>query len=185
MTSKLGRRTTMKAAGLLALVGLASTSGSGGREVRRQPARGRDGALERDDFTVEIGGEEVPGWRDVTLPGHSTEEGEYREGDEPDHERRIWGETTYDDLEMERGLYPGDTRLHDWRQDVVEGRVDEGRKELSVTLLDGQGNPQFRWAFEGAWVKEYDPPELDASADGEVATESITVAYDEMIRTEA
>jgi len=33
-------------------------------------------------------------------------------------------------------------------------------------------------------VKDYDPPELDASADGDVATESITVAFDKMIRTE-
>lgn len=175
----------MKAAGLLALVGLASTSGSGNRQVRRQQARGRDGALERDDFTVAIEGEAVAGWRDVTLPGHSTEEGEYEEGDEPPHERRTWGETTYDDLEMERGIYPGDTRLHDWRQAVVQGRVDEGRKELSVTLLDARGEPAFQWTFEGAWKKGYDPPELDASADGEVATESITVAYDRMIRTEA
>lgn len=185
MTSKLGRRTAMKAAGLLTLVGLASTSGNGHREARRQRSRGRDGPLERDDFTVEIEGEDVPGWQSVTIPGSSTEEGEYREGNDPDHEKKVWGQTTYDDLEMERGVYPGDTRLHDWHRAVVEGRTDDGRKELSVTLLDGQGDPQFRWAFEGAWIKEYDPPELDASADGEVATESVTIAYDRMVRTEA
>lgn len=184
MTPKIGRRTAMKVTGLLTLVGLASTSGSGHREVRRQPARGRDGPLERDDFTVAIEGETVPGWQSVTIPGVATEQGEYREGDDTDHERKTWGRTTYDDLEMERGVYPGDTRLHDWHRAVLEGRTDHGRKELSVTLLDPQGDPQFRWAFEGAWIAEYDPPELDASADGEVATESVTIAYDKMERTE-
>jgi phage tail-like protein len=136
-------------------------------------------------FKVEIDDVEVPGWRSVTIPGSSTEKGEYREGDEPDYERQLWGQTTFDDLEMERGVKPGDTAIFDWRQSVMEGRVDEGRKELAVVLMDEEGQPRIRWEFQEAWVKDYDPPELDASADGDVATESITVAFDKMVRTEA
>jgi phage tail-like protein len=136
-------------------------------------------------FKVEIDDVEVPGWRSVTIPGSSTEQGEYREGDEPDYEKKIWGQTTFDDLEMERGVQPDDTAIFDWRQDVIEGRVDDGRKEVAVILMDEEGQPQIRWEFQEAWVKDYDPPELDASADGNVATESITVAYDKMVRTEA
>ena len=135
-------------------------------------------------FKVEIDEVEVPGWRTVTIPGSSTEEGQYREGDEPDYEKKLWGQTTFDDLEMERGVQPGDTRIYDWRQDIIEGRVDEGRKELAVVLLDEEGEDQIRWEFVNAWVKDYDPPELDASADGDVATESISVAFDKMKREE-
>lgn len=136
-------------------------------------------------FKVEIDDVEVPGWRTVTIPSSSTEQGEYREGDDPDYEKQIWGQTSFDDLEMERGVQPGDTAVFDWRQAVMEGRVDEGRKEVAVVLMDEEGSPQIRWEFQQAWVKDYDPPELDASADGDVATESITVAFDKMIRTEA
>lgn len=136
-------------------------------------------------FKVEIDEVEVPGWRSVTIPSRSTEKGEYRNGNEPDHEKKIWGQTTYDDLEMERGVQPGDTKIHDWHLDVVNGKVDDGRKELAVILLDEQGDPQIRWEFQDAWISNYDPPDLDASADGDVATESVTVAYDKMERSEA
>jgi phage tail-like protein len=145
----------------------------------------RHGPMRTGRFKVEIDDVEVPGWRSVTIPGSSTEQGEYREGDEPDYEKKIWGQTTFDDLEMERGVQPDDTAIFDWRQDVIEGRVDDGRKEVAVILMDEEGQPQIRWEFQEAWVKDYDPPELDASADGNVATESITVAYDKMVRTEA
>ena len=62
------------------------------------------------------------------------------------------------------------------------GNLDEGRKELAVVLMDEEGADQIRWEFENAWVKDYEPPVLDASADGDVATESITVAFDMMTR---
>ncbi len=186
MDTKLGRRTAMKAAGLLAMAGIASTPSAGARgEEVGQWGRPRGGALENDNFTVEIKGEETEGWREVTLPGTTTEEGEYQEGEDPDAVKQFWGQTTFDDLEMERGLIPGDTRLFDWRESVRMGDVDKGRKKLSIILNGGRNNPEIRWEFEGAWIKEYDPPDLDASADGDVATESITVAYDKMVRTEA
>lgn len=169
----------MKAAGLVTLLGLASTS-SGATQPQRETQRG-DRSLRADNFTVAIDEVEVPGWREVQLPSSSTEEGEYGGGDD---ERKTWGQTTFDDLEMERGVQPGDTRIVDWREAVRMGNVDEGRKEIAVVLMDQRGEPQIRWEFTGAWIKEYDPPELDASADGDVATESITVAFDRMVREE-
>ena len=144
----------------------------------------RHGPVRTGRFRVEIDEVEVPGWRSVTIPSSSTEQGEYREGNEPDYEKKLWGQTTFDDLEMERGVQPGDTAIFDWRQDVIEGRVDNGRKEIAVTLMDEEGQAQIRWEFTNAWIKDYDPPDLDASADGDVATESITVAFDKMVRAE-
>lgn len=144
----------------------------------------RHAPLRTGRFKVEIDEVEVPGWQSVTVPSSTTEQGTYREGDEPDHERKVWGQTTYDDLEMERGVQPGDTAIYDWRQSVIQGQVDSGRKQVAITLLDEEGNPQIRWELQGAWPKEYSPPELDASADGDVATESITVAYEKFERAE-
>ena len=144
----------------------------------------RHGPMRTGRFKVEIDEVEVPGWRTVTIPSSSTESGEYREGDEPDYEKKIWGQTKFDDLEMERGVQPGDTRIFDWREEVRMGNLDEGRKEVAVVLMDEEGQPQIRWEFQGAWVKDYNPPELDAGADGDVATESITVAFDKMTRNE-
>jgi len=71
-------------------------------------------------FKVYMDDLEVPGWRTVTIPPSRTEQGEYRDG-EGDRERRLWGRTTYDDLTMERGVPPGDTTLHDWREQIRAG----------------------------------------------------------------
>jgi len=171
----------MKAAGSITLLNVAASTPVG--------AADRHGPTHTGRFRVEIDGVEVPGWRWVRIPSSSTEAGEYREGDDPDHEKKIWGSTTFGDLEMERGVQPGDRTIFDWREQVRTGNLDEGRKEVAVVLMgeerDGRrrrvGDPEIRWEFEGAWIKEYHPPELDASADGDVATESIVVAFDTMI----
>lgn len=182
----------MQAMGTAGVLGLAS--GSAGAETDADSTAvattpDRNGPVRTGRFVVEIDDVEVPGWRSVTIPSRSTEQGEYREGNDADYEKKVWGRTTFDDLEMERGVRREDPdRLYEWHEAVRRGDVDAGRKEITVVLLDGQGGnaePLIEWRFEGAWIREYDPPELDATADGDVATESITVAFDEMIRTEA
>ena len=142
----------------------------------------RHGPMRTGRFTVEIDDVGVAGWRRVTLPSSHTEAGEYREADEPDYEKKLWGQTTFAPLSMERGVQPGDTRIFDWREEVRMGDLDSGRKEVAVTLLDEEGEPQIRWTFENAWISDYDPPELDASADAEIAMESIVVKFEKMTR---
>lgn len=137
------------------------------------------GPMRTGQFAVEIDGAEVGGWQRVTIPGRSVEQDSYRESD-----RVLWGQTTFDDLEMERGVQPGATELHDWIKDVQAGKADAGRKEIAVKLRDEEGQTRLQWTFQDAWIKSYDPPELDASADGDMATESATVAFDRMKREE-
>lgn len=143
----------------------------------------RHGPLRTGRFEVQIDDVEVKGWQSVTIPSSSTEKGEYREGDEGTETKGLEFPGRDLDLQMERGVQLGDTRLFDWRKEVIRGR-DGGRKEITVVLQDDSGELVMRWSFEGAQIKDYDPPELDASADGDVATESITVAYDRMVREE-
>ena len=144
----------------------------------------RHGPQRTGRFQVEIEGIDWTGWRKVVIPSSSTEQGEYRDGDGPDQEREIWGETIVADLEMERGVQPGDTRIFDWREEIRQGNVDEGLKKVAVILQDEEGEGQLRWEFENAWIKYYDPPTLDASEDDGVATERITVAFERMTREE-
>jgi phage tail-like protein len=132
-------------------------------------------------FEVEIDGVELPGFRTVNLPTRRSQESDYREGGGA---KKTWGQPTFDDLSMERGLAPEENQLHDWRLALEQGRADEGRKEIGVKLLNEEGEPKIRWTFTDAWPTEYDPPNLDASADGEIATESITIAFDRMKRDE-
>lgn len=150
----------------------------------KRPEADRHGPMKTGRFEVQIDDVEVAGWQEVTIPGISVEQGEYREGNDAEYEKKVWGEVTYDDLEMERGFDPSATELHDWIKDIEAGNADSGRKEIAVVLQNENGESKIRWEFQKAWITDYNPPQLDASADGEVATESITVAFDKMIRKE-
>lgn len=174
----------------------------------------RHGPMRTGRFKVEVDGEAVPGWHSVTIPnglarGHPVTivdpEAARRLDPAPSAARRldpapsaarrldpasvepgteIWGQTTVGSVEMERGVQPGDTRIVQWREQVRSRDADEGPEEVAVVLIDEEGEPRIRWTFEGAWIEDYDPPELDASADGDVATEAVALAYDKMVRTE-
>ena len=134
----------------------------------------RHGPMRTGLFKVEIDGVEVPGWQYVNIPAISTE---------PDGGG--WGETTRQDLEAGRGMAPGDTQLHDWNEAVIEGDEEDGLKTFVVILMDEEGAPQVEWTFEEAWITYYQPPQLDATADGQIAMERISLAYESMDRQEA
>jgi len=137
------------------------------------------GPMRTGRFVVEIDDVAVPGWRSVAIPSRFTEEDEYQEGDSGGS-----GQSAIAHPDMARAVKPDDTTLHDWAEAVRQGDVEEGRKEISIVLLDENGETQAEWELQKAWIATYDPPELDASADGDVATESITVAFDKMVRKE-
>lgn len=174
MEPTLSRRTVLKTAGALTIVSAGSSHASASAMTDRH------GPVRTGRFKVEVDDVEIPGWRYVTIPSSSTEAGEYREGGEPDWEKKIWGQTTFDDLEMERGIKPGDSALYDWREAVRMGDVDDGRKDVRITLLDEEGSPQIRWEFQDAWIRDYEPPTLDAGAN-DVSTETATFAFDTMV----
>lgn len=165
-------------------------------------------------FVVEFDDDKVAGWKTVTIPSVSIEEGTYREGnDTKEEEKKQQGkqkesgeevveddkkvevtpkpyrrqavfEETEGDLVMERGCKPGDTLIFDWEMDANQGN-EGGKKHVAVTLMLKNGDPIARWEFEGAKPVNYEPPDLDSSADGDVATESITITFDRMKRKEA
>lgn len=140
----------------------------------------RHGPMRTGRFKVEIDNVEVAGWQTVIIPGISVETTTYREGNDPDYEQNTWGQPSYDDLEMVRTMT--DTTVYDWRKNVVEGKVEEGRKNVKVTLQNEEGGDEIRWEFTNAFIKEYQPPELDASTDGEVPKESMTLVFEDMLR---
>ncbi|WP_254822942.1 phage tail protein [Haloglomus halophilum] len=145
----------------------------------------RHGPLRTGRFVVEIDGVQVDGFQVVDLPARSTKETEYREGSDPDHQRKLAGGTEYEDLTMERGAKKNDASLYEWRRSIDQGKMEEGRKDLAVVLQDENGEAAIRWEFTNAWPKRYDPPTLDATAEGGgVATESVTIVFDEMQRPE-
>lgn len=161
---------------------MATTQESDGTEQPDDETDETEG-MSAGTFVVEFDGEQVDGWQAVSIPSVSVEHEEYREGGEDAEERTVAGQPTYDDLEMEREMI--NPRFHNWMQAIIEGRMEEATKDVRITVQPADREQgATRWEFTQCWPKNYDPPDLDASADGEVSTESLTVAFDKMIRAE-
>jgi phage tail-like protein len=143
------------------------------------------GPIRTERFEVDIADIDATGFKRVDLPSHSTQMNEYREGNDPVWSRRLWGQTQYEDLTMVRGAKKGDMSLYDWRKMVVDGKMEEARKDIAISILNSVGEATLRYEFVDAWPKEYQPPSLDATGGGnDVATETIIVSYNEMDRVE-
>ena len=179
MNSEFRRRTVLKGAGAITLLSLGASAGSGAQtEVR--PAGDRQNPMTTGRFEVRLDDVEVQGWDAVTIPKTTVEQATYREGTNPDQQQQLFEETTSDDLRMRRVFVSGDTQIRDWQDAVIEGRVSEGRKTVTIELMDQEGRPQVRWVFEDAWVRASDPITLSPSQEGGPAMESISVAFENM-----
>jgi phage tail-like protein len=126
-------------------------------------------ALRRDErdpyrnflFKVEIDGITQGGFSEVTGFDSTTDVIEYREGDEVTTPRKGPGLTKYGDITLKWGLT--DSReLWDWRQRVIDGKIE--RKNVSILVLDDEGNEKVRWQCIRAWPNKMDP--LDFNAKG-------------------
>jgi len=153
------------------------------RDAINAPAR-----TTRFEVELELDGGEVQGWKEIQLPEVSTEEVSYREGNEQvAYDHPLWGRHEYSNLTMIRGAKTGETMLWDWRQKVIDGNIDEARKDIAVTIFDVANSASLlRYEFEGAWPVNYSPPTLDASAVGgesALAEEEIEIAYEKYERT--
>lgn len=110
-------------------------------------------------FKVEIDGITQGGFSEVTGFDSTTDVIEYREGDEVPTPRKGPGLTKYGDIVLKWGLT--DSReLWDWRQRVIEGKIE--RKNVSILVLDDEGNEKIRWQCVRAWPSKVDPLDLNA-----------------------
>lgn len=184
LSSMIKRRAVMEATGAAALLGAASGTGSAAGGNRNEPVAQSDQPEKQQfgRFKVEIDDVVVAGWKTVNIPSISIEQDGYNSGN---NEKKVLGQPTYDDLEMERGIKPGNKTIWNWVNDIRQGKLDGARKEIAVSVMDEKGTAQTRWEFTNCWPKNYDPPDLDASAaDVNIATESLTLAFDKMIRAQ-
>lgn len=193
MLPDIDRRNLLKAVGVAGIASTLSTSASA-ESTNPRSLPDRRGPIRKSRFSVQIEDVQVPGWFRVELPAQRLATTEYREGHEPEQDRQLWGRTEYDDLTMVRGVEPATAgnsvipgegapagmKLFDWFKKARQGKLAEARKKVTVQVFNEsgpQGAPVAKWVFEKAWPKEYSPPDLDASARGEIAMEELTLDY--------
>jgi len=134
-------------------------------------------------YEVEINGFVRAGFSKVTGLNETTEVVEYREGGENETPRKLPGQTTYDNIVLERGM-SNDSDFINWRKqifdvDQAEGNQgnDEFRKTVTIYLKNKAGTRVKKWVVKKAWPAEKGNPDLDAMAN-DPAIETLTLAHE-------
>lgn len=96
------------------------------------------------------------------------------EGGVNDHEHMLAGRTKYPNLVLKRGITNSDA-LWKWYQDGLHDGIVR-RENLSILLLDREGNTIRRWNVQGAFPIKWNGPSFNVS-NSQVAVESIELAH--------
>lgn len=94
--------------------------------------------------------------------------------------KKMIGPTKYGDVTLKRGM-TDDTQLYDWMVQVVEGQLDQARRNGSIVQYDTQYNEINRWNFVNGWPSKWEAPSHKANAN-EVAVETVTLTVERIER---
>lgn len=132
-------------------------------------------------FRVKWDGRTVAGINSVSALTRTTETVNNREGGDPATPRIMPTTSTFGEITLERGVTL-DEEFEQWAN-LVYDTSGEGpeislagfRKNITIELLDEQGNAARAYNVFGCWVSEYQAlPDLDAS-DNSVAIERMVL----------
>lgn len=140
-----------------------------------QPYSGDENPYSQYNFEVQVDGETVAGFAEVSGITMQLETVQYQEGGVNDHVHTLPGTFAHANLVMQRGM-TRDATFWEWIQDVMSGNVT--RKNIVVTLQEGyRTSSAWGWEFEGAYPTMWRGPDL-VSTDRGMAIESIELTYD-------
>lgn len=64
----------------------------------------------------------------------------------------------------------------EWRKQVIDGKMEEARRECSIVMYDPTGAEVVRYNLKDAWISKWKGPDLDADNSG-VALEEVTIVH--------
>jgi len=124
-------------------------------------------------FKVEIQTFGVIGFSSVSGLKEQTEIVEYREGTDRSTPRKLFGQTTFDNVVCENGL-TNDVRLLTWRRDIFDptkgqnlgaegaglGGAGGLRRLVTITLGDYHERGTWEWVLRDAWPATWEVSDL-------------------------
>ncbi len=132
-------------------------------------------------FSVEIDGIINARFQEVGGIDATIDVTEYREGGDSLGMRKFPGPTKHSNLSFKRG-FTDDLRIYTWFEDVMTGRTEKIRKNISVLQIDMAGKEVFRWNLFQAFPVKYTAPAFNAKGN-ELAIETLEVAYERLERS--
>ena len=130
------------------------------------------------NFLVEMDGITQAGFQECAGLDTQTDSIDYREGSDPNHQRKLPGLNKFSPITLKRGITDS-PELWNWRQSVVDGKIQ--RKNGSVILLDDTGSEKLRWNFTEAWPSKWTGPAFNAATSA-IAVETLEITLEEVKR---
>jgi phage tail-like protein len=131
-------------------------------------------------FLVEIDGVTNARFQEVGGLDATIDVTEYREGGDLLGSRKFPGQTKHSNLSLKRG-YTTDATLYTWFEDVMTGRTETIRRNISVVQIDMAGQEVFRWNLFQAFPVKYTAPAYNAKGN-DLSIETLEVAYERIER---
>jgi phage tail-like protein len=130
-------------------------------------------------FRVQIGGITKAGFREVSGLDAGTDAVDYREGDGTTI-RKLAGLQKFSSITLKRGI-TDDMDMWKWRQQVIDGKMTDARKNGQVIVLDDEGKEAAEWTFTDGWPTKYTGPTFNATA-SEVAIDTLEIVHEGLKR---
>jgi phage tail-like protein len=127
-------------------------------------------------FAVQIDGLAEARFTECTLPALEVEVEEQKEGGFNSGTHLLPGRVRKGTLTLKRGVATASDLLR-WYAEVMQGELGKARRQVSVILLDSEGQPVMRWDFTGAYPNKWSGPELNAGSTT-IAIESLELSYE-------
>lgn len=94
--------------------------------------------------------------------------------------QKIPGRLAWTDVTLKRGV-TSNVDVWSWRQQVVEGSVDDARTNCSIVAYNQANEEIARWNLDNAWPSKVTGPEMDAGST-DYMVEEITIVHEGMSR---
>ncbi len=132
-------------------------------------------------FRIEFQSVTAGGFAECSGLQVETEVEEHREGGLNEFSHKLPKGAKYGNIILKRGLIDSD-ELWKWNQNVIAG-ASQQRKNLSIILMDSQGNDKVRWDVREALPVKWGVSELKADGNT-VAVETLELVHHGFTRAE-
>ena len=94
--------------------------------------------------------------------------------------QKIPGRLKWQDITLKRGI-TDNMDIWDWRDTVVEGKVEDARRNGSVIMFNQSLDEVARWNFQNAWPSKVSGPAMKSDSN-EFGIEELVITHEGLYR---
>jgi phage tail-like protein len=133
-------------------------------------------------FRLDVGDVVAGFFTEINGIGSENEVVESKVVDATGHEvvRKVPGRLKWTDISLKRGV-TSSLQLWKWRQQIIDGKVKDARKPVTIHMLDREYKAVAKWNFFNAWPSKLTGPTFKSDSN-DVGIEELTLVHEGMFR---